>query len=374
MITTDLTHSYEIGDWQSVLNQIGQPDLSCTDGETLLLWGIAISQRGAAKQTIGEQETAKNCLTRAMQFLDGERKELAQVYLSLCYWRTGDHDDANALLEGIYTSVQGKFCAGLTKAIIAVESGDPATSLQLLQGIERLTSHVSEVSQGKLHNQLGFALWKLAALENDRELHSRSILEFEAAIYFWREVPSLRCIALNNLARMYSQAGKPQLALEYVDRAISLSASDKGLRAKFTDQKARILLDAGKTADAFAEARKALSLVAGGEQRAIIDECLDTLTQCTPDAFRTLPRRMDRQMLAERSRDFELADVLTKSNDGETAIELIELLARTADRNRVRPILKHLVMLTDEFDDFFEGFMSRFEPEPEAEEVGERAS
>lgn len=285
-------HFVEIGDYESVLDLTGPPDLSGTDGEALLLQGIAVSQRGVAEQTIGDQELAKDCLTRAMQFLNGESKELSQVYLSLCYWRMGEFDDALALLEGVYTSNRAKFSAGLTKAMIAFESGEPEKSLQLLGEIESLSSHVSEASQGKFHNHVGAALWFQA--NRDKRPNERAGREFETAIYFWTRAgaPKLQAIATNNLASVHTLNGAFPQAHESVDQALDLAGADKGLQAKFRDQKAKIYLAEGRSTDAIVEVRKALLLVAAGEQKAIINECLNTLHECTkPDVFRLAPLR-----------------------------------------------------------------------------------
>lgn len=321
-----LLHFCEIADYESAIRAVDwPPDLLSSDGERLLVWGIICSQKGAAEQTKGEQELAKDCLSRAIELLHGKEKELARIHLALCYWRLGDLDSSKVILSGVFQTPQGQFNQCLVGAILEDEVGELENCLQLLGGCERLLDHVSLTSRGKFHNHKALALAQIGSRDQKSEFHDRAIIEFTAADYYFADAPKLRGAVKSNLARLYSLTGQMARALRYVNEALDLAAGDKALQARWHDQAARIYLDHRDPDSAQIECAKAVSLLADGEQTALLQETLETLNKARGASNLCLPPTELRSMspLTHAKRILEA--------DPNLALDVISLIAKVAD-------------------------------------------
>lgn len=335
----------EIAEYDQAAPLLPTPDLESSDPELLFAWGVISSGQG-------NQELAKDLLSKASRLLDKDRAELARVYLSLCYWRIDEASEALVLLSVEPHGTEAQFCCLLVRAIIETERGNYHEALALLSQAE--PDELSDAKRGKFHNHRGLALRKLGK-------HDEAIQEFERASEYWKDAPELLALAKNNLSRAYSLSGHLEKALATVDAAISLTNSRQRL-GQFLDQKSKICLDHGLTAEAKIASDNAVLLLRGTERLEFLSEALATQSASLLSLNRPNPQGGLAPMSQTLERTKELANTITREDDAEHAWEQIELMHRTTDpQNTVaRQTMRHLFTMTAEFEDEFNRQMERF--------------
>ena len=71
--------------------------------EVLLRAGVLTGVIGSSRQIAAAQEAAKNLITESLSIFQSQRYKNkaaeAQIELALCYWRTGEYNNASDLLK-----------------------------------------------------------------------------------------------------------------------------------------------------------------------------------------------------------------------------------------------------------------------------------
>jgi tetratricopeptide (TPR) repeat protein len=109
-------------------------------GEVLLRAGVLTSWIGSKNQVTDAQESAKNLLSESLALFESlslsSKVAEAQTELALCYWRTGEHNEARDVLKealsqhGIEGEIKAK--ALLRIAIVEREETYYQDSLRIL--------------------------------------------------------------------------------------------------------------------------------------------------------------------------------------------------------------------------------------------------
>lgn len=380
----------EIGDYEAAIDLVPwPPDAESADADVLFVWGVITSQKGAGEQSQGTQEQAKDLLTKACRLLEPDKAELCRVYLALCYWRLGDSADAMALLDAA-ESAKARFSSLLVRSIIFHQAGQLEKAFAVLNENEFLAASVSEVNQGKFHNQRGVTLRNLADRDNNSELRDRAIVEFEAALFRFENchAPKLIGAVINNLARLYSLVGNYSRAHEYIDRAVFLAQNDKGLLAQWSDQRANVLLDEGKPELARAESDKALSLLAHGEQLGLVAECYATKERIAQQLSGSCPQVVSMIQTAPHSPEhggealhvtpLECVQDILRNSD-QSALPLLILMNLIVDPDgdpnkysAADEAMQHVYVRTPQGEDDYRAYLNSLSGEPQ--EVGEVSS
>jgi len=341
----------EIAEYDQAASLLTHPDLESSDPELLFAWGVIASGQG-------RQEIAKDLLSKAARLLTGARAELARVYLSLCYWRLGESDEALVLLSIEPTGTQARFCCLLVRAIIETERGNYGLALTLLDKAD--TSELNDAKRGKFHNHRGLALRNLGR-------HDEAIHEFETASRYWNRAPQLLALAKNNLSRAYSLTGRLDDALASVDTAISLT-TNRQLLGQFHDQRAKIFLDHACPDQAKVTSDTAVELLRDTEREDFLSEALTTQRESLLSSPLSHSRKGATPMSVTLDRTDELVNNITREDDAEHAWELLELLHHTSapDNAVAQHTMRHLFTLTSEFEEEYQRQMAQRFSMPES--------
>ena len=108
--------------------------------EVLLRAGVLTGIIGSSRQIVDAQEIAKNLISESLTIFESRKfkKKIAeaQIELALCYWRTGEYDNAFDLLklalEQLTTDSELKAKAIIRKAIVEIDSDRLPEALQSL--------------------------------------------------------------------------------------------------------------------------------------------------------------------------------------------------------------------------------------------------
>ena len=134
--------------------------------------------------------------------------------------------------------------------------------------------------RGKFHNQFGFVLKNLGAMEKRQDYIDRALIEFAAASYYFEQAGHRRyqaCVE-NNLGMLFGTARKFAEAHEHLDRAQALftSMKDQVHTAQVDDTRAKVLLAEGRTAEAERLVRSAVQTLERGGEQSLLAEALTT--------------------------------------------------------------------------------------------------
>jgi tetratricopeptide (TPR) repeat protein len=297
--------------------------------------------------------------------------------------------------QSVDREVEVRFCALLTEAVDLWKRGDFQASLDLLAEAEPMIEMVSDDRRGRFHNTRAMALQDLGQ-------HDPAVIEFSGAAAHFEACGNveLQAIAMNNAARSFSLLGNHVLAHESVDKALTLF-TDTGNLGQSHDQKARIFLDEGNAEAAEIESRVAVELLQQVDQPNVLAEALTThgiaLVLCenktaarleferlslvydkrimledTPDLVDS-PRQPSSPGKASRTmplaltleRSEELIHTLTVNDDAQHALELFELIAGLSmpDEPIADRAMRRLIVLTAEFENFYQAQVARFRPQ-----------
>jgi tetratricopeptide (TPR) repeat protein len=142
---------------------------------------------------------------------------------------------------------------------------------------ERTTNHALK---GKFHNGFGLVLKDLGTAERREDYIDRALIEFAAASFHFEQAAHSRFQAYveNNLGFLYGMIHKFPQAHEHLDRAQALftNMKDKAHIAQVDDTRARVLLEAGRVAEAERLAHAAVQALEGGDQQFLFAEALIT--------------------------------------------------------------------------------------------------
>lgn len=273
--------------------RIGFPKVEGLDEATkaavLLRAGALAGWLGSADQAEGQQETAKNLITRSVEIFEKleQPQQVAEARgdLALCYWREGAYDEARIQLETALSNVTDedndlKSVLLIRKGMIEIAARRLTEALQIFNEtaplLEESTDHALK---GTFHNQLAVLCKKLSTAERD-DYADRALIEYAAASFHFEEAGHTRfsgCIE-NNLASLYLVIGRYQEAHEHLDRArdLFIEIGDDAHLAQANDTRARTMLAEGRLTEAERFARSSVKALEKGGEHALLAEALTT--------------------------------------------------------------------------------------------------
>jgi tetratricopeptide (TPR) repeat protein len=240
-------------------------------GEVLLRAGVLTGFIGGKNQIADAQEHAKDLLSESQALFESKhsRKKIAeaQTELALCYWRTGEIEEArdylNEALPRLTIDSEVKAKAIIRMAIVerAVARHDKAYRVLMNAAplFDRIQSHTLK---GSYHDTLGNALEDLSGLKKRRDYVDRALIEYAAASYHFEQAEHRSYLAYveNNLGMLYFRINRCVEAHEHLDRArrIFQTLKDVGSVGQVDETRACVLLQQGRIADAERVARLAV--------------------------------------------------------------------------------------------------------------------
>ena len=231
--------------------------------ELLLRAGVLTGIIGSKNQIADAHETAKNLITERLGIFEAipypKKIAEAQTELALCYWRTGEYDNASGLLKlalaQLITDSELKAKAVLRLAIVEHESGRIIPAMRLLRKqaplFEKTRNHTVK---GGYHVVLGNVLENLWEAERRADYLDRALVEYAAASYHFEEAEH-RCYRANveiNLGFLYYKINRFKEAHEHLDKArrVHSSLKDKVAIAEVDETRACVFLKERRYAEA----------------------------------------------------------------------------------------------------------------------------
>jgi tetratricopeptide (TPR) repeat protein len=298
----------EVGDYEGAQSQLAdlwggtgtRPAVEGLDrrtaAEVLLRVGTLTGWLGAARQTNGLQERAKDLLSESLADFEslGDETKAAEVKseLAYCYWREGAYeeagiflDEARALLEkaGGDAESMRELAATvlLRKAIVEQKLNRLQEARELLLEAVRLAEEGdNSVLKGKVHVELATTLKNMGAAQGRPELTDQALVEYAAAGFHFEQAGHLRYWARveNNLGMLFLDLGRFPESHEHIGRAQSLfkRLNDYGSAAQVAETRARALLAEGRPREAEESVRAAVKMLEAGGEQALLAEALTT--------------------------------------------------------------------------------------------------
>ncbi len=259
-----------------------------TAADVLLRAGVLTGWLGSVKQIEGAQETAKDLISESVTRFEalqntGKVAE-AQTELGYCYWRQGRFDEARVILQEALSRLpdgEGRAIALLRLAIVEGSLKRYNDALRIdLAAAPLFDKSTNNAHKGKFHNQFGFVLKNLGAMEKRQDYIDRALIEFAAASYYFELAGHRRyqgCVE-NNLGMLFGTARKFPEAHEHLDRAQALFTGMKDISrtAGVDETRARVLLAEGRTAEAERLVRSAVQTLERGDEQSLLAEALTT--------------------------------------------------------------------------------------------------
>jgi tetratricopeptide (TPR) repeat protein len=266
------------------LDELGE----ATAAEVLLRAGVLTGWLGSTRQIEGAQETAKDLITESVRryeaLQDTGKVAEAQTELGYCYWRQGRFDEARVILQEALSQLtygEGRAIALLRLAIVEGSLKRYNDALRIdLEAAPLFDKSTNNAHKGKFHNQFGFVLKNLGAMEKRQDYIDRALIEFAAASFYFEQAGHRRyqgCVE-NNLGMLFGTARKFPEAHEHLDRAQALFTGMKDIArtAGVDETRARVLLAEGRTAEAERLVRSAIQTLERGDEQSLLAEALTT--------------------------------------------------------------------------------------------------
>jgi tetratricopeptide (TPR) repeat protein len=257
--------------------------------EVLLRAGVLTGLIGSKDRIAESQETAKNLISESLTiFQDTKyRKKIAeaQTELALCYWRTGEYNEArdilNEALSHLTTHSEVKAKAVVRLAIVECEAASYAKASRVLTEHADLFQKINnETLKGSYHVTLGTVLRHLWEAKQRGDYIDRALIEYAAASYHFERAEH-RCYLANvenQLGLVYFHINRCDEAHQHLDRArrIQVSLRDAGMVAQYDETRACVFLKQGRFAEAERTARAAVYAQEKTGRHALIAEALIT--------------------------------------------------------------------------------------------------
>lgn len=236
--------------------------------EVLLRAGVLTGIIGSNRQIPNAQETAKNLITESLNLFQAQRYKNkvaeAQAELALCYWRTGEYNNASDLLKltleqsTIDSELRAKVV--IRKAIVDIDADRLAEALQCLRDNAGLFQKIGNYTlKGCYYQTFGDVFKYLADSEVTGDYLDRALVEYAAASYHFELADHRRYRANveNNLGVINLDINRCKESHEHLDRARRMftSLKDKGAIAQVDETRARVFLKEGRYNDAEKVAR-----------------------------------------------------------------------------------------------------------------------
>lgn len=257
--------------------------------ELLLRAGVLTGVIDGHCQISNCQETAKNLISESFAIFQQQRYRKkaaeAQTELALCYWRTGEYDNALDLLKlalaQLTTDSELKAKAIIRMAVVYIDAGRLNEALDCFTNNADLFQQlVNYMLKGCYHQTLGDVLKDLWAAEAQGEYLDRALVEYAAASYYFEmaEHRRYRANVENNLGLIYFKINRCTEAHRHLDRArrIFTSLKDKIAVAQVDETRARVFLKESKDAEAEKAAYASLKTLDHADIQLPLGETLTT--------------------------------------------------------------------------------------------------
>jgi tetratricopeptide (TPR) repeat protein len=235
------------------------------------------------------QETAKNLISESLTLFESHRykKKIAeaQTELALCYWRTGELNEARDFLKEalshLTTESELRAKSIVRLAIVERMAANHSRALRILTENAPLFQKINnQTLKGSYHVTLGIVLRNLWESKKRTDYVDRALIEYAAASYHFEQAEH-RCYLANtegNLGFLYYKLCRYEEALKHLDHArrVLLSLKDIGTVAQFDETRARVFLEQGRIAEAERVARSAVRGLEKSGRYAFLPEALTT--------------------------------------------------------------------------------------------------
>lgn len=259
-----------------------------TAGEVLLRAGVLTGVIGDNHQLTNAQERAKNLISGSLAIFEAipypKKIAEAQTELALCYWRTGEYDNASDLLKLVLaqltTDSELKGKAVVRSAIVEIDAGRFHEALELLTDntlFEKINNHTLK---GSYHQTLGDVLEWLWDSEGPKDYLDRALVEYAAASHHFEQAEHKGYLANveNNLGFLLYKVNHCKEAHEHLDQArrIFTRLKDKHAAAQVDETRARVFLKEKRDAEAERVARASVRILEKSERQSLLAEALTT--------------------------------------------------------------------------------------------------
>ena len=337
-----------------------------TAGEVLLRAGVLTGWIGSRSQIADAQERAKNLISESLTIFESlkYRKKIteAQTELALCYWRTGEVNEArdllNEALQHLTTDSELRAKAALRLAIVERTSVQYEEALRILNDNAALFQRINnQTLKGCYHDALANVLKDLAESEKLSTYADRALIEYAAASYHFElaEHRSYLASVENNLGVLYFKINQCDEAHEHLNRArrLFVRLKDAVNIAQVDETRASVFLRQGRFAEAERAARSSVRRLDKGERQGVLVEALVTHGRALARlgsynmALHSFRRAFD---LAERNGSTSWAAqaalaAFHEIGDRLTVVEGQNLLRSLGDRKQMRSLEHEVIKL-----------------------------
>ena len=223
---------------------------------------------------------------RAFESLNYRKKIAeAQTELALCYWRSGELNEArdliNEALSHLQTPNEVKAKALLRLAIVECEAASYTKALRVLTKNALVFEKINnDTLKGSYHLELGTALRHLFESKPHGDYLDRTLIEYAAASYHYERAKHKPYLAFveNQLGLVYFTINRCEEAHQHLDRArrIFISLRDPGTAAQVDETRASVFLKQGRITEAEEAARAAVRIQEKTGRHAWLAEALIT--------------------------------------------------------------------------------------------------
>jgi tetratricopeptide (TPR) repeat protein len=260
-----------------------------TTAEVLMRVGVLAGIIGSKNQITGAQETAKNLISESLTIFESlsYKKKIAeaQTELALCYWRTGEYNEARDILKDILkrltTDSELRAKAVLRLAIVEQETA------RYTQGVKALTDNAllfekinNQTIKGSYHVTLGNLSENLWESGKRGDYLDRALVEYAAASYHFEkaEHKCYRANVENNLGFLYFKINQFKDAHAHLDKArrILTILKDTVTIAQVDETRARVFLKEQRNAEAEGVSRLAIRILEKSDRQSQLAEALIT--------------------------------------------------------------------------------------------------
>ncbi len=257
--------------------------------EVLLRAGVLTGWIGSRNQIADAHERSKNLISESLSIFESlnYRKKIAeaQTELALCYWRTGEVNEArdllNTALSRLSTDSELRARAVLRLVIIEKRADNQSKALRILTKSAALFQKINnETLKGCYHQTLADVLENLWDANGPSDYLDRSLVEYAAASYHFEQAEHRGYLANveNNLGFLLYKVNHCQEAHEHLDHArrIFTSLKDKDAAAQVDETRARVFLKEKRNTEAEKVARASVRIFENSDRQSLLAEALTT--------------------------------------------------------------------------------------------------
>ena len=258
-------------------------------GEVILRAGVLTGVIGSKNQFADAQEKAKDLIFESLgifqSLLNKEKTGEAQTELALCYWRTGETNEARDLLEEALSRLTEdgdlRAKAVLRLAIVELQASEPDRALSILTDYASLFQNIdNQTLKGSYHVTLGNVLKRLWQTETLTQYLDRALVEYAAASYHFELAEHRNYLAnvKNNLGLLYFLINRCDDAHKHLDHArlLLVSLKDVTAVAQVDESRACVFLKQGRVIEAERIVRSAVRIQEKSGRQALLAEALIT--------------------------------------------------------------------------------------------------